>query len=146
MADASALSGCFVIFPFHFGTCKFHDRDTISKMGFVSFPLHGKGGIIGTAGNPVFIKRDISFFSRSFFQAVRIDFNGIKRSITRESSGIDVRMLFKEIFQDRDEGLKAFDMPADSIHRQARTLSSELMRIETEALEKQAAVQEERSK
>lgn len=42
--------------------------------------------------------------------------------------------------------LKAFDMTADSIHRQARTLSSELMRIETEALEKQASAQEERSK
>ena len=38
--------------------------------------------------------------------------------------------------------LKAFDMTADNIHRQARTLSSDLMRIETEAFEKQA-VQEE---
>lgn len=42
--------------------------------------------------------------------------------------------------------LKAFDMTADSIHRQARALSSELMRIETEAFEKQTAAQEERSK
>lgn len=42
--------------------------------------------------------------------------------------------------------LKAFDMTAESIHRQARTLSSELMRIETEAFEKQAVAQEERSK
>ena len=42
--------------------------------------------------------------------------------------------------------LKAFDMTADSIRRQARTLSSDLMRIETEAFEKQAAAQGERSK
>ena len=42
--------------------------------------------------------------------------------------------------------LNAFDMTADSIRRQARALSSDLMRIETEAFEKQAAAQEERSK
>ena len=39
--------------------------------------------------------------------------------------------------------LKAFDMTAENIHRQARALSSDLMRIETEAIKKQAAAQEE---
>lgn len=42
--------------------------------------------------------------------------------------------------------LKAFGMTADNIHRQARALGSDLMRIETEAFEKQAVVQTERSK
>lgn len=42
--------------------------------------------------------------------------------------------------------LKAFDMTADSIHQQARTLSSDLMRIEMEAFEKQVTAQEERGK
>ena len=37
--------------------------------------------------------------------------------------------------------LKAFDMTADNIHRQARGLSTDLARIEVEALEKQAATQ-----
>ena len=40
--------------------------------------------------------------------------------------------------------LKAFDITADSVCRQARTLSSDLMRIEMEALEKQATANEER--
>ena len=39
--------------------------------------------------------------------------------------------------------LKAFDMTAENIHRQARALSSELMRIETEAFEKQVAARAE---
>ena len=38
--------------------------------------------------------------------------------------------------------LKAFDMTSDNIHRQARALSSDLLRIETEAIEKQAAQEE----
>ena len=38
--------------------------------------------------------------------------------------------------------LKAFDMTADNIQRQARALSSDLLRIETEAFEKQAAQEE----
>ena len=38
--------------------------------------------------------------------------------------------------------LKAFDMTSDNIHRQARALSSDLLRIETEAFEKQAAQEE----
>ena len=38
--------------------------------------------------------------------------------------------------------LKAFDMTADNIHRQARALSSDLLRIETDAFEKQAAQEE----
>ena len=42
--------------------------------------------------------------------------------------------------------LKAFGMTADNIHRQARALGSDLMRIETEAFEKQAVVQTEGSK
>ena len=41
--------------------------------------------------------------------------------------------------------LKAFGITADNIHRQARELSTELMRIETETFEKSAAIQEERS-
>lgn len=32
MADASALFGCLVIFPFHFGTYKLHGRDTTPEM------------------------------------------------------------------------------------------------------------------
>ena len=39
--------------------------------------------------------------------------------------------------------LKAFDMTADIIHRQARGLSADLLRIETEAFERQAAAQSE---
>ena len=39
--------------------------------------------------------------------------------------------------------LKAFDMTADNIHRQARGLSADLLRIETEAFERQAAAQAE---
>ena len=39
--------------------------------------------------------------------------------------------------------LKAFDMTADIIHRQARGLSADLLRIETEAFERQAAAQAE---
>ena len=39
--------------------------------------------------------------------------------------------------------LKAFDMTADNIHRQARALSSDLMRIEKEAFEKQSVNQTE---
>ena len=39
--------------------------------------------------------------------------------------------------------LKAFDMTADNIHRQARGLSEDLLRIETEAFERQAAAQAE---
>lgn len=39
--------------------------------------------------------------------------------------------------------LKAFDMTADSVHWQARALSSDLMRVETEAFEKLAAAREE---
>ena len=39
--------------------------------------------------------------------------------------------------------LKAFDMTADIIHRQARGLSEDLLRIETEAFERQAAAQSE---
>ena len=38
--------------------------------------------------------------------------------------------------------LKAFDMTADNIHRQARGLSADLLRIETEAFERQTAAQE----
>jgi len=41
--------------------------------------------------------------------------------------------------------LKAFDMTADNIHRQARGLSADLQRIETEAFERQAAAQTEGS-
>jgi len=41
--------------------------------------------------------------------------------------------------------LKAFDMTADNIHRQARGLSADLLRIETEAFERQAAAQTEGS-
>ena len=39
--------------------------------------------------------------------------------------------------------LKAFDMTADNIQRQARGLSADLLRIETEAFERQAAAQAE---
>ena len=39
--------------------------------------------------------------------------------------------------------LKAFDMTADNIHRQARGLSADLLRIETGAFERQAAAQAE---
>ena len=39
--------------------------------------------------------------------------------------------------------LKAFDITADIIHRQARGLSADLLRIETEAFERQAAAQSE---
>ena len=39
--------------------------------------------------------------------------------------------------------LKAFDMTADNIHRHARGLSADLLRIETEAFEKQTAAQAE---
>ena len=39
--------------------------------------------------------------------------------------------------------LKAFDMTADIIHRQARGLRADLLRIETEAFERQAAAQSE---
>lgn len=41
--------------------------------------------------------------------------------------------------------LKAFDMTGDNIHRQARALNSDVMRIETEAFEKQSADQIEES-
>jgi len=42
--------------------------------------------------------------------------------------------------------LKAFDMTAEDIHRQAKGISTELARIEMEAIEKQAAAHKERSK
>ena len=41
--------------------------------------------------------------------------------------------------------LNAFDMTADNIRQQASALSSDLKRIETEAFEKQAAMQAEGS-
>jgi hypothetical protein len=41
--------------------------------------------------------------------------------------------------------LNAFGMTADNIHRQARGISADLARIETEAFEKQAAEREEGS-
>lgn len=42
--------------------------------------------------------------------------------------------------------LKAFDMTAENIHRQTRELSTDLLRIETEALKKQASAQTEGEK
>ena len=42
--------------------------------------------------------------------------------------------------------LKAFDMTAENIHRQTRELSADLLRIETEALKKQASAQTEGKK
>lgn len=39
--------------------------------------------------------------------------------------------------------LKAFDMAADDIRRETRALSTNLMRIETEAFERHAATQKE---
>ena len=41
--------------------------------------------------------------------------------------------------------LKAFDMTADNIHRQARSISADFLRIETETFERQAAAQAEGS-
>ena len=41
--------------------------------------------------------------------------------------------------------LNAFGMTADNIHRQARAISADLARIETEAFEKQAAERKEGS-
>ena len=42
--------------------------------------------------------------------------------------------------------LKAFDMTAENIHRQTRELSTDLLRIETEVLKKQASAQTEGEK
>ena len=41
--------------------------------------------------------------------------------------------------------LKAFDMTADDIHRQARAISSDLLRVELETIEKQSQRSESKS-
>ena len=50
-----------VPFPFHFGAYEFHGRKAAAQMGFASFTLHGKGGIMGDRGNAVIIESVIRF-------------------------------------------------------------------------------------
>ncbi len=72
-----------VPFPFHFGAYEFHSRKPAAQMGFASLALHGKGGIMGTAGNAVIIdsvidsfefqfvfQRNICFFKGSFLKQI----------------------------------------------------------------------------
>ncbi len=44
-----------VPFPIHFGAYEFHGRKPAAQMGSASLTLHGKGGVMRTAGNAVII-------------------------------------------------------------------------------------------
>ena len=81
--------------PLHFGANQFQGGDFTAEMGFAAFPLHGKGRILWTAGNAVFLeraigirqgkcgtKRDQSLFKVEFLKKGLVEFDGIKGRIS----------------------------------------------------------------
>ena len=119
-ADTLTFTGFFIIYPFHFGTCELHGRESTEQMGFASFPFHRQEKILRTAGNAIFIertvvfrkgnpsgKRDICFFKGSFPEQIFIDFNGVKSRIPQKCSRVDKGMFPKKNFSTGMRALEA---------------------------------------
>lgn len=110
VTDAPAFASCLVVFSFHFRADEFHGWQTAAQVRFTSFPFHRKCWILWTAGNAVFIqgavgfrkgypavKGNIYFLNGSFPKQIFIDLNRVKSCIIQKRTGINQRMLFKEI-------------------------------------------------
>ena len=87
-----------ILFPFLFGTDKFHGWKAAAQMRSAPFPFHWEGSIMGTAGNAVIIydvihsfdvefvfQRNIGFFKGCFLQQIFINLNGIASGIPPET-------------------------------------------------------------
>lgn len=115
-------AGIRVIDPAHFRADKLKGRQSAPEIRSASFRLHGKRGIMRTAGNTVFINGIINIFKMSpcikwyvSFREVAVFAKGIARkerfvklyciksSITEKNFRIDQWMLGKEISQGGDK-------------------------------------------
>lgn len=86
------------------------------EMGFAALTLHGKGRVMGTAGDPVFIQsiaiavesefgfeRDKRLLKLEVFEKRFINGDGIKCGISKKSFRVDQRMFLQKILQGRQE-------------------------------------------
>ena len=59
MADTFALTGLFIVYPFHLGTYKLHGREPAAQMGSAPFPLHRERRVFRTAWDTILVQRAV---------------------------------------------------------------------------------------
>ena len=118
-----------IVFPFHFGTYKFHGGKFASQVGFTAFPLIGRVGSCEQQGIPFFIdsivnpfdgkrcfQRNKSFLESDFLKEGFVDFDGCQRLRLQEKAFGSISGCFRK--KSIKTGSRAFESAEIYPHRE----------------------------